>query len=135
MLQAEKGFAEVARASRPLWHGHPFATLIPGSTRALLRPTLGMDRPLFPVVEEGLLPAGAGRARHSGRDARVTPLSLPKTLANGGSLSLGLRIKFLILHFPGLIGACEFFQRTVRPFQDILACRRWRFQVDKRGVS
>jgi hypothetical protein len=57
-------FGDVARASRPLWHGHP--------ARAFLRLVLAVDGPLFPVVKGDFMAAGAGRSRHSGRDARAT---------------------------------------------------------------
>ena len=60
---------EVARASRPLWHGH--------LARALLRLLLALGRPVFPGVEEDFRAAGAGRSRHSGRDARATNFSPP----------------------------------------------------------
>ena len=60
---------EVARASRPLWHGH--------LARALLRLLLALDRPVSPGAEEDFPAAGAGRPRHSGRDARATNFSPP----------------------------------------------------------
>src|SRR5208337_2000579 len=60
---------EVARASRPLWHGH--------LARALLRLLLALHRPAFPGVEKDFPAAGAGRSRHSGRDARATNFSPP----------------------------------------------------------
>jgi len=58
---------EVARASRPLWHGH--------LARALLRLLLALGRPVSPGAEEDFPAAGAGRSRHSGRDARATNFS------------------------------------------------------------
>jgi len=66
----------VARVSRPLWRGHP--------ARTLCSPDLALNGPLFPGAEGGFLAAGAGRSRHSGRDARATnvwPLSEGKAEA------------------------------------------------------
>jgi hypothetical protein len=60
---------EVARASHPLWHGHP--------ARALLRRALVHDRPVLSAVEGNSPAAGAGGSRDSGRDARGTRESGP----------------------------------------------------------
>jgi hypothetical protein len=72
--ESEAAPSALARAPRPLWRGHPFAPLRAGSARALLRLIWGCGGPLF---KGGLsfLQAGAGRSRHSGRDARATTYS------------------------------------------------------------
>src|SRR5208337_665277 len=64
---------DVARASRPLWRGHPFAALRAGSARALLDLAFSLDLPSSPDVKATL-----GRERDAPATAGETPALHPK---------------------------------------------------------
>ena len=88
---ADGGEKFVARASRPLWHGPPFAPLKASFARAYLRLVLTVDKPHFPGVKGNFMAAGARRSCHSGRDARATNFSPP----SGGEAKTS---KFYVVH-------------------------------------